>query len=58
MSIVTDGIPREKVAEIVAAARELVRQHERRSESSRFITLGEFDALFNLKWAIRKSVSR
>lgn len=58
MSVAIDGISRESVAAVVTAARELVRQHEQRNESSRFITLGEFDALFNLKLAIRQTEAR
>jgi hypothetical protein len=53
MSETAKRIPREEVAEIVAAARKLILAHESRNPGSMYATLGEEDALFNLKMALR-----
>lgn len=43
---------REEVAEITKLAQALVDNHEQRSSTSQYATLGELDALFNLRFQL------
>lgn len=48
------NLPLSDVTLLATRAAELVAAHERRSPTSQRATLGEADALFNLRFAIRQ----
>jgi hypothetical protein len=45
---------KEQIAPLVQASKRLVVAHANRSPTSKNLTLGEEDALFNLRWELKK----